>query len=308
MYRHNGLSIESSLHEIDGLDEDDPRLPLLRFLGLDRDLTFIDFGEMYEVRAGVIGEPFRLPHGSEAALAAVTARFPQHQAGLAGYFKRLLTLRSAVSLAARHHGDHRWWLTHTPEAARMIWRLLRDGRATVGQVMTELFGADEYVKLVLGANLAYYHDDPDRMLFLKYAIPQASYIMGGGHYIQGGSQSLTDALVKLIRQSGGTLETGREAVSLLVEGQRVEGVMHNVRDGGDQRMDEAATVFGNAAPQVLAGMLAENQRAAFLAPYSHHRPSISLWTVSLGLKHSAREFGVESYSTLVAPGWMKSFS
>lgn len=29
VYRHNGLAIEASLHEIDGLDEDDPKLPLI---------------------------------------------------------------------------------------------------------------------------------------------------------------------------------------------------------------------------------------------------------------------------------------
>ena len=32
VYRHNGLSIETSLHEIDGFDNDDPKLPLIRLL------------------------------------------------------------------------------------------------------------------------------------------------------------------------------------------------------------------------------------------------------------------------------------
>ena len=53
---------------------------------------------------------------------------------------------------------------------------------------------DEAIKLVLGAALAYYHDDPDAMLFLSFAIPQASYLVGGGHYVRGGSQALTDRL------------------------------------------------------------------------------------------------------------------
>ena len=64
--------------------------------------------------------------------------------------------------------------------------------------MNELFGIDEIVKMVLAANLVYFHDDPDQMLFLRYAIPQASYVLGGGHYIRGGSQALTDRLVALM--------------------------------------------------------------------------------------------------------------
>jgi all-trans-retinol 13,14-reductase len=308
VYRHKGLAIEASLHETDGFDEDDPKLPLIRSLGLDRDLEFVDVGDLYEVRGGIVGEPFRLPHGPEAALAAATARFPQHTAGLAEYIRRLTTLRGAVSFATRHQDDRNWWLTHAPEAVRKLWPLLRDGRATVAEVMTELFGADEAVKLALAANFVYYHDDPERMLFLRYAIPQASYLIGGGHYVRGGSQALSDRLVALIKEAGGTLLAGREADALIVENGRIAGVGHHARDGSNRRVDRAPMVFGNAAPQVLAEMLPEENRAAFLAPYAKRRPSISLWTASLGLSRPAREFGVGNYSNFVIPMWMRSLS
>lgn len=308
VYRHNGLAIEASLHEIDGFDEEDPKLSLIRSLGLDRKLQFVDVGDLYEVRGALIGQPFALPHDPEAAFASAAARFPQHKAGLEEYFGRLLTLRGAISFAARHQDDRTWWLTHAPEAARRLWPVLRDGRATVGEVMNELFGADEAVKLALAANLGYYHDDPDRMLFLRYAIPQASYLMGGGHYIRGGSRALSDSLVALIQQAGGILAPWREADAILVERGRIAGVGHHSRDGGDRHLDEAPLIFGNAAPQVLAAMLPEDSRAAFLSPYTKRRPSISLWTVSLGLSRPAREFGVRSYSTFMVPHWMRTLS
>ncbi len=195
VYRHRGLAIESSLHEIDGFDEDDPKLPLLRALGLDQELRFVDVGDLYEVRGALIGEPFVLPHGAEAALEAATARFPEHEAGLAAYFRRLTALRGVASFATRHQDDRMWWLTHAPEAVRRLWPLLRDGNATVGEILSELFGAHEAVKAALAANLCYYHDDPDRMQFLHFAVAQASYVLGGGHYVRGGSQALTDRLV-----------------------------------------------------------------------------------------------------------------
>jgi len=45
LYRHGALAIEASLHEIDGLDADDPKTPVLRSLGLDRDVALraLDF-------------------------------------------------------------------------------------------------------------------------------------------------------------------------------------------------------------------------------------------------------------------------
>ncbi len=123
-----------------------------------------------------------------------------------------------------------------------------------------------------------------------------------------GVSSTAGGTVALIGQSGGTLEAGREAGELIIESGRVAGVGHHARDGGDRRVDRAPLVFGNAAPDVLAAMLPEHEGAAFLAPYANRRPSISLWTVSLGVSRPAKEFGVRSYSTFILPDWMRAFA
>ncbi len=307
-YRHHGLTIEASLHEIDGFDEGDPKKPLLSALGLEHDLQFVDVGDIYEVRGSMLGEPFRLHHGLEAALAGGVARFPEHKAGLEDYFKRLWATRQALSSAALHRYDRRWWVSHAPETVRHLWTLLRDGRATLGEVMTELFGDDERVKLALCTNLAYWHDNPDRFRFLRYAVAQASFIGGGGHYVRGGSRALADRLATLIKEAGGELESGREADEILLLGGKVAGVGHSSKGGGDRRVHETRMVLGNAAPQMLAAMLPEEKRAGFLEPYAGRGLSISLWTLSLGLNRPARNFGVTSYSTFIIPDWMQSFS
>ena len=60
----------------------DAKTPLLHSLGLDRQLPFVDVGDLYEVRGPLIGAPFALPHGMDAAYTALAARFPQHADGL----------------------------------------------------------------------------------------------------------------------------------------------------------------------------------------------------------------------------------
>jgi all-trans-retinol 13,14-reductase len=309
VYQHGPLAIEASLHEIDGLDRDDPKLPVLQSLGLDHDLEFVDVGDLYEIRGPLIDPPFVLPHGVEAAISATSARFPHHAPALREYFGRIVAARAAAAFATRHQDDSgRWWLTHAPEAVRRLWPLIREGRATVSEVLQELFGADEAVKLAVAANLAYYHDDPERMLFLRYAIPQASYLLGGGHYVRGGSIALSNRLVALIREADGTVEIGREANTLLLEGCRVVGVGHRARNGADPQIDFAPVVFGNAAPNRLAEMLPDSSRDAFLASYGQRRVSISLWTISIGLGQPPCEFGVERYSTFILPAWMKTLA
>lgn len=308
VYRHGSLSIEASLHEVDGLDSEDPKGPILRTLGLGADMPFVDVGGLQEVRSPLLGEPFVLPHGLDAALSASTQRFPRQAKGLAGYFERIRAVRHAVARMSEHQDDSIWWLWNAPTLPWRLWPLVRDRHATVSEVFRRLFADDEAVKFALAGNLGYYTDDPDTMPFISYAIPQASYLVGGGHYIRGGSQVLSDRLVAIVREGFGAVETGREVDVILLDGDRVRGVRHRARGGADEREELAPVIFGNAAPTVLAAMLPDDARSRFTAPYRDRRPSISLWTISLGLSQRSRDFGVEHYSVTVLPAWMTALT
>jgi phytoene dehydrogenase-like protein len=308
VYRHGALTVEASLHELDGLDAQDPKLPLLHELGLDDQLDFVAPAELNEVRGGPLATPFTMPAGPEPALAACRARFPRHERALQRYFDAVLAVRGAASFAASHMDDQSWWLRHLPEAGLRLWPLIRHARATLGDVLRGLFGADEVVKCALAATLPYYHDDPERMLFLAFAIAQGSFVAGGAHFPRGGSRTLSEALADIVREAGGTVLTGREATRLLVDDHRVTGVEHRDRQGGETRLATAPLVFGNAAPSVLASMLPERWQAPFLAPYARRPLSVSLWTVTLGLSRPPAEVGVAAYSTLLLPDWMTALA
>ena len=308
VYRHGSLAIEASLHEIDGLDAEDPKGPILRALGLDRDIPFIDVGDLHEVRSPLLGEPFVLPHGYDTAVAATKQRFPNQARGIEGYFERIRAVRHAVATMSEHQDDRDWWLWNAPTLPWRLWALIRDRGATVGEVFRRLFGDDEAVKLALASNLPYYADDPEAMPFISYAIPQASYLLGGGHYIRGGSQVLSDRLVAIIREAGGEAETDRDVNTILLEGDNVRGVLHGARSGDDAKEEFAPVVFGNAAPTVLAAMLPDSKRAPFMARYKDRRLSLSLWTIALGLSRQSRDFGVKRYSTAVLPAWLTAIS
>jgi all-trans-retinol 13,14-reductase len=308
VYRHGPLSIEASLHEVDGLDAEDPKGPILRSLGLDRDLHFVDVGDLHEVRSPLLGEPFVLPRGLDAALSASIGRFPHRASGLAAYFERIHAVRHAIAMMSEHQDDAGWWLMNAPTLPWRLWPLIRDRHATVSDVFRRLFADDEKVKFALAANLGYYTDDPDTMPFIGYAIPQASYLVGGGHYIRGGSQALSDRLVAIVQEGSGAVEAGREVDAIVLDGDRVRGVRHRACGGTDGREEFAPVIFGNAAPNVLAAMLPEEMHNRFMAPYRDRRPSISLWTISLGLSRRSHDFGVRHYSVTVLPAWMTALT
>jgi all-trans-retinol 13,14-reductase len=308
VYHHGALAIEASLHEIDGLDAGDPKGPVLRALGLDRDIPFVDVGDLHEVRSPLFDQPFVMPHGLDAARSASKAQFPQAETGVAQYFDRIDAVRQAVAMMAEHQDDRGWWLWNAPTLPWRLWPLIRDRHATLSEVFGRLFGGNEAVKLAMASNLGYYTDDPDTMPFIHFAVPQASYLTGGGHYIRGGSQVLSDRLVAIIREAGGEVEAEREVESILLDGNRARGVRHRARKTDDVREELAPIVFGNAAPSVLAAMLPDDTRATFMSRYQDRRPSISLWSMSLGLNRQSHHFGVRHYSTSMLPSWLTTLS
>lgn len=155
VYRHGALAIEASLHEIDGLDGSDPKGPILRTLGIDRDIPFVDVGDQHEVRSPLFEKPFVMPHGFDAALAASKAQFPEQSKGIEQYFERIDAVRQAVAMMSEHEDDRSWWLWNAPTLPWRLWPLIRDRHATLGAVFDRLFGDNEAVKLALASNLGY---------------------------------------------------------------------------------------------------------------------------------------------------------
>ena len=174
-------------------------------------------------------------------------------------------------MMSEHQDDRGWWLLNAPTLPWRLWPLIRDRHATLSEVLARLFGDNEPVKLAIASNLPYYTDDPDTMPFIQFAIPQASYLAGGGHYIRGGSQVLSDRLVAIIREAGGEVEADREVETILLDGDRARGVRHRAANTDDVREELAPVVFGNAAPSVLASMLPHDKRASFMSRYQDLR-------------------------------------
>ena len=233
----------------------------MRALGLDRDipLPLVDVGDLHEVRSPLLGKPFVLPHGLERRTESgpLSSAFRTKPKGSRNNFERIRAVRDAIAMIeARHQHDRSWWLRKAPKTLpRQLWPLIRDRHATVSEVFNVLFGSDEAVKFALASNLAYYHGNPPkRMPFIGFAIPQASYLLGGGHYIRGGSQVLTDrpgGRDRARRGRGGEAKRqGGRAHAIVVEGGGVNvcGVRHYARGEHDLREDRAPVVFGNAAP------------------------------------------------------------
>lgn len=308
-YRHGALTIEGSLHQTSGFgDPIDPKARILRALGIIDELEFVPIGTFQEVRGHLFEPPFVLPHGFEAAEAALTERFPRHRSAFRRFFQRVGALQEAMSVVGEQH-DSLWWFLHAPTLPLKLWPLLRDMRLTLSDVFDELFGDDEEPKLALAANIGYYGDDPARLWWVYFALGQGGYLSSGGTYLEGGSAALSRSLVDVVAGEGGAVRTGRTVREIILDEQgRAAGVAHTASDGSDRVVEHAPVLFGNAAPTVLGAALPPHAQAEFTARYRGRRPSTSLFSIALGLNRPPRELGFTSYSTVLIPDWVDSLA
>jgi phytoene dehydrogenase-like protein len=265
-------------------------------------------GAIYEVRGGPIGQPFTLPEGFSAAGAALAGRFSSAKTGVAsvlGDMERITVGLGTLNRGREAFRDPRNGLRALVQLAPMI----RDWRRSVAQVFDRAFGNDEAVKCALAANLPYWHDDPDAMWWVLFAVAQGGYLASGGRYVRFGSARLSNALADAIRQAGGEIALQRQATDIRLDaGGRPSGVIHIDRSSGEPAEARAPIVVANAAPAVLVEMLPALARERFWSAYAGRRLSISLFSATFGLSVRPTELGVRSYSTLLLPPWLRTLS
>ena len=306
-YKVGDLIVEASLHETaDPRDPLDPKHHVLARLGVLDAVEWVSTREIYEVRGGPIGARFVLPCGFTQARRALIERFPHAASGISsllGEIERVATGLGALSKGRQAFRNP----IETLLALAKLGPVVRGWRLSVAERFNRAFGSnDEATKCALAANLAYYHDDPDTLWWVLFAVAQGGYLSSGGRYIRGGSQRLSRALADALTSAGGEILLGRAVTEILVDpAGRPSGIAHT-RAKGDERIEaRAPVIICNAAPAVAVRMLPQSARDRFWSRYAERPLSISLFSVTFGLSARPAEFGFRSYSTILLPKWME---
>ncbi|MGO8952124.1 MAG: phytoene desaturase family protein [Rhodomicrobium sp.] len=305
-YKVGPLTIEAALHETaDPRDPREVKHGILQRLDLLDKITWLPVGGLFTVRGGPVGEPFSLPHGFDKAREALSERFPESKEPVARVLGRMERLHNTVGRlnAARENRS----LGGLLGAFASSYPILSGWRASLDEVFTAEFGANEAVKFGLAANLPYYSADPKRLWWLFYAVAQGGFLGSGGVFIQGGSRQLSVKLGGVIKRAGGTVLLGTEVTSIQVDGSgAVKAVETAAKGEKPSERIEAQLVLANGAPDAIAGMLPEVEGSRFAAAFAGRPLSTSLFSAHFGLKANSAQFGLTAYSTILLPSWIKA--
>ena len=94
---------------------------------------------------------------------------------------------------------------------------------TTDQVVRSYVDNEDFI-YIFTALWPYYGLPPKKLSALYYFIPWISYHIYGKYYIEGGAQSLSNALVEVITENGGSVNLKSEVININFEGNKAKGI------------------------------------------------------------------------------------
>ncbi len=274
-FKRKEFTMEVGLHEMDGLHATDMKTRIFRDLGVMDAVKFLKVPEFYRF----VNPHFdiTISHDPEDVQERLIKLFPGEKEGIQAYFHRLMNIRKIMKQEAGQ-----------PER-------------TIGEYMDSIIG-DDNLKLILLGNLGYFHDDPYSLSLNYYSMAQSSYYQGGGNFIKGGSQVLSDYLMKLITDNGGTVLLKHLVEEIIIENETAVGVRYRSTNKEDEKPKHARAdiIIANASiPQLANRLLPEAYGKKIITEMEGLEPGASLLTVYFGFNKKLRDIANKHYSTFI---------
>jgi all-trans-retinol 13,14-reductase len=217
MFARRQTRFDCSLHKLSGLDNGGNLGRIFRDLGLHNDLQVMPSEAHYDAFHG--GERLPLSSDSYPTLKAkLVERFPHERTALEAFFREIEV-----------HGKNGYYQfeilkgTYTPELEDLRYARKHLKPFTVAEAFARRFH-DPLLREVLAAPSVYVGGFPEDVGYPYYLHLLYATLVCGNSYVHGGSQALSDALVRRVQQAGGEVRLRTEVVRVLLDGDRPRGV------------------------------------------------------------------------------------
>jgi all-trans-retinol 13,14-reductase len=295
-FKRKDYIMEVGLHEMDGLFEKDTKVDIFKFLEVDKNVQFLKVPELFHLKTQK--SEFTFPHGIAEAQQTLIAKFPNEEKGISRFFKLINGVLDEIPKMPRE----RWkQILLFPLMPLIFPNIVKTSKSKVGEWLDKNIKSDD-LKLILTANILYYGDDPYNLSLLYFSVAQASYIGGGGHFIRGGSQQLSNYLASVISNNGGQVLLGKNVNKILVEGGVAKGVVFNDAFNTQiiSKQINADVVIGNAAIPLIADLLPTDYKEKVYKTIGKMEEACSLISIYMGFNIELKKFGIKHYSTFLA--------
>ncbi|WMW81550.1 NAD(P)/FAD-dependent oxidoreductase [Undibacterium cyanobacteriorum] len=290
-FKRKDFTFDVSLHSFDGMIEGADSYECIKACGIEDELEFLPHKRLYRYRSGAIDLSVK-ERDLEAYLQQLAQLFPGEEDNLRRLFAE--AERTYANVAGFLY--KKWpFLVRLILTPFLFHRVLRYENTTVHAFFSK-FTQNERLKTVLAAQWTYYGLPPQRLAFPYFSYPFIDYLKNGGYSIKGGSQSLSNALSRVIERHGGRIVLSSPVKQIHVDGKhRVTGITSK-KTG----RVEADTVIANISPFAVTELVGkEHFPGGFCDKLSAMKVSTSGFQVYLGLDCSLESLGISRDETII---------
>ena len=275
--RKGGFTCEVGLHETNAVTV---AKEIFEALNVYDNVEFVRPDEFFRVTGNSID--FTMPDDIEKAIMTLCEKYPGEEKGIKAYFRLIKNISVEYEK-----------LSSAPKWKLILFQfffkhIVKYRTASVKEVMDSLMENEE-LKLILNTNIAYYTDTIKDFSFLFHAAAQHSYYKGGGWYIKGGSQKLSDYLASFIKENGGEVITNAEVIKIKHSQKNCTSITYMHKKEGVELSTDI--VISNLAPS-------STYQLADIAYTEQKETASSLLSIYIGFKSNLKSYyGKRAYST-----------
>lgn len=290
VFKRKDYIMEVGLHEMDGLHAEDPKIEIFNDLEIFKNIELLKVPELYRFTNDRVD--LVLPNNTEQAIELLLQKFPAEEKAIQAFFRRMHAIQKEVMKMSQE----KWKIILLYPNSMLLY----NGKQNLGAFLDSITD-NEDLKLSLIGNLQYYHDDPYTLSLVYFCTAQASYFNGGGHFIKGGSQKLSDYLSGLITANNGTVLLSHMVTKIIVKDNAAIGIEYQKTNRKNSAILQAfaPTIIANAAVPLVVDLLPLENQALLRKKIGKLEVSASLLSVYMGFKKEIKDLGNTSYATLV---------
>lgn len=237
-----GVTCETSLQML-GYSPNNNNImnPIFKMLGINDNITFVPIPEYLEVVLADNNKRITLPKGYTEIQNELIKLYPDAKDGIIRFFSMIKSTSDAIPSEVPHDMSlFKFFMTPFTR----LWKTKLMSKYSLNDILDKCFGKNSHEELrtVILSNFTFYGDDPNRLAFTYYAYCQNT-LYSGATYIKGGSQKLTDHLVKVIKENGGNVLYNARVSGIKVnEEYKVSGVSYVDSNGKTQFLQAPAVI------------------------------------------------------------------
>ena len=217
-FKKDKYTFDSGLHMLESVGKDQSMRKFLDLCGISEEIEFIKL--KYFMRNVFPEHDIRLPSGNlEALITLFEQNFPEEKEGVNSLFKEMIAIFNDFNRFLPQTAPMWQQLPLFPFKYRSLFPALKK---TIKQLVDKHL-KDEKLKTLLFANYGFY-GLPTSEVNIAPLIGNMGYWMEGAYYPKGGSQTLPNAFVELIKRKNGDVFFNTKVVSIIVKQGTARGV------------------------------------------------------------------------------------